>query len=169
TERSGKTVTDADLMGKVWIAGFIFTRCSGPCPHVSATMARLHKELPVRDDLRLVTFTVDPEYDTPARLKEYAKNFTTDTDRWLFLTGAEKDIHALLRTRFKQAVERNPAPDAKPGEEFFHSSRLAVVDRAGVIRAVFDGKSADNQPDAKEQFEENLTRLKEKVAKLLEE
>ncbi len=169
TERSGNAVTDADLKGKVWVASFIFTRCSGPCPHVSATMAKLQAELPQRDDLKLVTFTIDPEHDTPAVLTKYAANFNADPERWLFLTGPEKGIHELLTKRFKQAVEKNRAPDAKPGEEFFHSSRLAVVDRNGTIRAVFDGKPADNQPDAAELHEANLARLKATVTRLLAE
>ena len=67
TERSGKPVALDDLKGKVWVASFVFTRCSGPCPQVSATMARLQKELNLKEtaDLRLVTFTVDPDRDTP--------------------------------------------------------------------------------------------------------
>src|SRR5436305_12953744 len=69
TERSGKTVTDADLKGKVWVASFVFTRCTGPCPQVTATIARLQRELPDRPDLRLVTFTVDPGRDAPMDLR----------------------------------------------------------------------------------------------------
>ena len=169
TDSTGKTVTDADLKGKVWVASFIFTNCSGPCPHVSATMAKLRGEMPSPDDLLFVSFTVDPERDTPAKLQEYAKNFNAKPDRWLFLTGPEKDVHELLTKRFKQAVEKNTAKDVKPGEEIFHSSRLAVVDRKGVIRGVFDGVPSQNQPDADKAFEENLARLKKKVVKLLDE
>src|SRR5215207_3732677 len=75
TERSGKTVSSADLEGKVWVAAFVFTRCTGPCPQVSATMARLQQELADASDLRLVTFTVDPAHDEPAELKRYAEHF----------------------------------------------------------------------------------------------
>src|SRR5438270_607734 len=56
TERSGQSVTRDDLLGKVWVAAFVFTRCAGPCSQVSGTMARLQKELPDRDDVRLVSF-----------------------------------------------------------------------------------------------------------------
>src|SRR5215470_9833230 len=77
TERSGRTVSDQSLRGKVWVAAFVFTRCTGPCPQVTATMARLQKELNLarRDDLRLVTFTVDPERDQPKELQDYARHF----------------------------------------------------------------------------------------------
>lgn len=169
TDQTGKTVTDADLEGKVWVASFIFTRCSGPCPHVSATMAKLRAEVPNPPDLLFVSFTVDPEHDTPPVLAQYAKNFHADPARWLFLTGDVKAMNDLVTKRFKQAVEKNPAKDAKPGEEIFHSSRLAVVDRKGVIRAVFDGVPSKQHPDADKAFAENLSRLKGKLVKLIEE
>lgn len=169
TERSGQPITDADLKGKVWVAGFVFTRCADPCPRVMATMAQLQRELPQSDDLRLVTFTIDPEYDTPPVLRKYAENFNADPNRWLFITGPEKDVHSLLLNRFKQAVEKNPDGKASIGEKYFHSSRLAVVDKKGTVRAVFDGVESKNQPDAKAHFGEELTRLKSKVAALLEE
>jgi cytochrome oxidase Cu insertion factor (SCO1/SenC/PrrC family) len=69
TERSGKPVAKADLAGKVWVASFVFTRCPGPCPAVTATVARLQKELSDDANIRFVTFTVDPERDNPAELR----------------------------------------------------------------------------------------------------
>src|SRR5207249_82727 len=86
-ERSGQTVEHSDLLGKVWVAGFVFTRCSGSCPQISATMARLQKELAGQPDVVLVSFTVDPEYDTSKVLREYAESYQADPKRWLFLTG----------------------------------------------------------------------------------
>jgi cytochrome oxidase Cu insertion factor (SCO1/SenC/PrrC family) len=166
TERSGEPITDADLKGKVWVASFVFTRCTGPCPQVTATVARLQRELPDHPDLRFVTFTVDPTRDDPKELKRYADNFKADPARWLFLTGDEATIHTLLRERFKQGVSRKPG-NPEPGDEFDHSTRLAVVDNKGVIRAVFDGVRNDKMPDSEERFEAGLTQLKKKVAALL--
>jgi protein SCO1 len=167
TERSGKTVTRDDLKGKVWIASFVFVRCSGPCPQVSATMARLQKELKLTEtpDLRLVTFTIDPDRDTPSELKDYAKTLSADPDRWLFLTGKEEEIHNLLIQGFKAAVVRTKSTTV--GEEFDHSTRLAVVDKAGVIQAYFDGLKS--KQDTPEDFEDNLRKLKAKVAERLKE
>src|SRR5262245_4570141 len=110
TERSGQTVTDTTLSGKVWIAAFVSVRCTGPCPKVTATMERLQKELNLanRDDLRLVTFTVDPERDQPRELQEYARSHHADPDKWLFLTGKKEDIHRFLREGFKVGVEEKP-------------------------------------------------------------
>src|SRR5437867_913183 len=78
TERSGETVHRADLLGKVWVAAFGFTRCTGPCPQVSGTMARLQAELAGQPDVRLVSFSVDPDHDTPEVLREYAQRFGAD-------------------------------------------------------------------------------------------
>ena len=170
TDRSGKTVSRDDLKGKVWVASFVFTRCSGPCPQVTATMARLQKELDLKaaDDLRLVTFTVDPDQDTPHELTEFAARYQADSERWLFLTGMpEAELHRLLQDGFKVTAQR--AENPKPGDEFDHSSRLAVVDKQGIIRGYFDGLRVPTSPDADAEFDANLTRLKAMVAELRRE
>jgi len=170
TERSRKPVALDDLKGKVWVASFVFTRCSGPCPQVSATMARLQKELNLKEtaDLRLVTFTVDPDRDTPNELREYANRYRADPEKWLFLTGPpEEELHKLLKDGFKVTAQRSTSK--MPGDEFDHSSRLAVVDKQGMIRGYFDGIRSPSSPDADSEFEANLTRLKEKVGELLRE
>ncbi|MCI0701133.1 MAG: SCO family protein [Planctomycetia bacterium] len=168
TERSGKTVTEKDLRGKVWIASFIFTRCSGPCPIVSSTMGRLQSEL--KDELtsgklKLVTFTVDPARDDLATLKAYANARNADPDNWLFLTGDEKILHTLLSEQFKQHVGRNP--EGKVGDEYSHSTRLILVDRDGVLRGMYDGIPNKQFPDGQERYEAGLTRLKERVRELI--
>lgn len=165
TERSGRTVTEKDLAGKVWVGSFVFTRCTGPCPQVTAAVARLQAELPAAEypNLRFVTFTVDPERDDPAELKKYAEHFRADPDRWLFLTGDEATLHKLSFDRFKLAAGRKKGPDVKPGDEFEHGTRLAVVDKTGVIRGLYDGVRDDRDPD---RFEAGLARLKAKVKEL---
>jgi cytochrome oxidase Cu insertion factor (SCO1/SenC/PrrC family) len=170
TERSGKTVTDADLRGRVWVGSFIFTRCNGPCPAVTNTMARLQAGL--KDEMKagkvkLVTFTVDPARDDLKALKEYADIRQADPENWLFLTGDEKTVHALMKEQFKQAVERKVGQDVKPGDEFGHSTRLVLVDKNGVIRGVCDGMPDDETPDGNARFEAGLERLKDRVRELL--
>lgn len=165
-ERSGRTVTDKDLHGSVWVASFVFTHCSGPCPYVSANVGRLQLELKDEPGVKFVTFTVDPARDDPAKLREYAAIHRADPERWLFLTGDEVTIHKIVREQFKQAVERNPEPGAKPGTEFDHSPKLLIVDKKGVIRAAYDGLPNERFPDAKERFESSFTRLKARVREL---
>ena len=170
TERSGKKVSRDDLKGQVWVASFVFTRCSGPCPQVTATMARLQKELDLANtpDVRLVTFTVDPDKDTPNELKEYAARYQADPERWLFLTGMpEAELHKLLHDGFKVTAQR--AADPKAGDEFDHSSRLAVVDKQGNIRGYFDGIRVGSTPESEAEFNDSLNQLRAKVAELRRE
>lgn len=167
TERSGKTITQNDLAGKVWIASFVFTRCSGPCPSITATMAKLQSELlPTRPDVRLVTFTVDPDRDTPDELKKYATNFRADPEKWLFLTGKETEALSLLKDGFKINATKNANP--KPGDEFDHNTKLMVIDKAGQIRGLFDGMKRDWDKDGSV-FAEDLQKLTALVDQLLRE
>jgi cytochrome oxidase Cu insertion factor (SCO1/SenC/PrrC family) len=149
TERTGKTVSREDLLGKVWVASFVFTHCTGPCPSVTGTMARLQADLKLAEqpDLRLVTFTVDPDRDDPTAMKKYADNFRADPNGWLFLTGEEEQIHKLLHDGFgiHAAPTTNPNPPA--GQEFDHSTRLVLVDKKGHIRGYFDGYTGEHDAD----------------------
>ncbi|MBY0456865.1 MAG: SCO family protein, partial [Gemmataceae bacterium] len=170
TERSGRPVTHEDLRGRVWVGSFIFTRCNGPCPAVTSTMQRLQRDLADElkaGKLKLVTFTVDPKRDDLKALNAYADARKADKDDWLFLTGDEKTVHTLMQEQFKQAVERLPGPDIPEGAEFDHSTRLVVVDKSGVIRAMYDGLPNDKFPDGQERFEEGLKRLKGRVRELM--
>jgi cytochrome oxidase Cu insertion factor (SCO1/SenC/PrrC family) len=159
TERSGRTVTQADLHGKIWIAAFVFTRCTGPCPQVTGTIARLQSELAINKDLMLVSFTVDPDRDNLEDLRAYADHFGADPDRWLFLTGPKDVIDPLCEKGFGLALKR------PPGEEITHSTRLTLVDQHSHKRGYFDGRSMDDtgQPI------DDLPRLKEAIATLLRE
>jgi cytochrome oxidase Cu insertion factor (SCO1/SenC/PrrC family) len=166
TERSGRTVGEKDLQGTVWVSSFIFTRCMGPCPAVTATVARLQKELKDEPRIKFVTFTVDPAHDDMKKLKEYANHFNADPERWLFLTGDETTIHKLMKEQFKQAVERKSGEDVKPGDKFGHSTRLVLVDRNGLIQGFYDGLPNEQFPEGKEEFERNLKRLEDKAREL---
>ncbi|HYH67979.1 MAG TPA: SCO family protein [Urbifossiella sp.] len=165
TERSGKTVTEKDLLGKVWVASFVFTRCLKECPAVTGAVKELQADLRDLPDVRFVTFTVDPSRDNPDELRKYAAKYGADPDRWLFLTGPEATVHALMRDRFMLTVGRKEG-NVKEGDEYDHSTRLSVIDKRGVIRGTFAGMRDDARPDAKEAFAENLNRLKAMVRRL---
>ena len=81
TEANGTTLRRADLLGKVWIASFLFTRCGESCPMMMRHEVRLQADLPLRDDLRLVSFSVDPDWDVPKVLRDYAHTFGADRYR----------------------------------------------------------------------------------------
>jgi len=137
----GRTVTKADLSGSVWIADFIFTRCAGPCPTLSARMQSLQLTLPERPDVKLVTFTLDPKNDTPSVMADYAKRFHADLNRWWFLTGEdEATLQNLVEKGLKQTVI--PAKDDQP---IIHSVYILVIDKAGRIRSAHDGLDPDSK------------------------
>lgn len=139
TERNEKPVRLEDLSNKVWVASFIFTRCAGPCSQISGSMARLQHELAGLDDVRLVSFTVDPDHDQPNILRDYATRYGASADRWLFLTGPQEAIYGLIVGSFKLGVERAPESERKAGYEVTHSTKLMLVDRRGHHRGFFEG------------------------------
>lgn len=157
TERSGKTITNADLLGKVWIASFQFTRCREGCPQVSATIRQLQKDLAPHPNILFVTFTVDPDHDDTEELKKYANDYGADPERWLFLTGRRAEIYQLLDKSFHLPPKQNEGPERKPGREVAHSPKLVLVDRTGHIRGYYDGMAVPPMPH--DMFEENIRKL----------
>ncbi|MEQ8763139.1 MAG: SCO family protein [Planctomycetota bacterium] len=140
TERSGDAVTKETLLGAPWIAGFAFTRCSGPCPKLSGLMASLQPRLE-GTPVKLVTFSVDPEHDTPQVLQDYAKAFSAQGDRWWFLTGERENVYDLINQGFRLGVQENAS--APVGESIAHSTRLALVDAKGQVRGFFSSESPE--------------------------
>ncbi len=142
TDRDGTTMTDRDLAGAPYVSDFFFTRCVGICPRLTQQMQRiggeLERTLGIDQPVRLVSFTVDPEHDTPAVLDAYAQRFDPPPN-WHFLTGEREALYALIGDGFKLAVD--DAPDSArtlPGEDILHSNRLVLVDSEGRIRGYYD-------------------------------
>ena len=144
TERSGSAVTDQDLKGRVWVADFIFTSCRGPCPLMSQHMAKLQDSLADRD-VQLVSFTVDPERDTPEKLAEYAKRYGAEGDRWLFLTGDKTELYRMIEKGFLLAVSDGAVqPGGEPGPGIItHSVKFVLIDEHNQIRGYYSGDDAD--------------------------
>jgi cytochrome oxidase Cu insertion factor (SCO1/SenC/PrrC family) len=136
TERSGQAVSNDDLSGCVYIADFVFTRCSGPCARMSSLFEDLQRDLPTRPDLKLVSITVDPAYDTEERLTTYAKTYNADAERWLFLRGGPDEIKKLAVQGFKLGLQEGDP--AKAEDLFIHSQKLVLVDQEGRIRNYYD-------------------------------
>jgi cytochrome oxidase Cu insertion factor (SCO1/SenC/PrrC family) len=146
TERSGKTITNHDLTGKIWVADFIFTTCPGPCPLISAHMAQLQSKLAGDNRVQLVSFTVDPQDDTPSVLSAYADRLGADREHWWFLTGPEKPLYDLIENGFYQAVQDNHGKHLEPGQYVVsHSTYMALVDGSGTIRGFYQGLDMDEQ------------------------
>lgn len=144
TSQDGKTVTLADLRGKVWVADIIFTRCAGPCPRMTAQMKSLQDALPAGSNVKLVSLTTDPDFDTPEVLNKYAARFEADPQRWTFLTGDKKEIAALAIDSLKLTViEKDEASRENPQDLFIHSTIFVVVDKQARLRGVFETTGDD--------------------------
>jgi cytochrome oxidase Cu insertion factor (SCO1/SenC/PrrC family) len=139
-ERSGAKVKREDLLGRPWVASFVFTRCTGPCPKVVGTLKKLQARLE-DGGARIVTFSVDPEWDSPEVLRRYAAEVGANPQRWLFLTGEEKAIRALISNSFLSAAERAPVGEAPIGQQVSHSTRLVAVDKKCRVRGFYAGES----------------------------
>jgi protein SCO1/2 len=125
------------LAGKIWIADFIFTSCPGPCPIISTRMSELQRPLE-KSDVRFVSFSVDPEKDTPPVLRAYADKLRKEPFRWDFLTGSGDAIASISRNGFKLGLSDGEA-DTGP----IHSTRFVLVDRKGTIRGYYDALAPD--------------------------
>jgi protein SCO1/2 len=128
TSQSGEPFDRKALEGKIWVADFIFTRCPGPCPRMSAQMRRIQSAVRELPDVRLVSFSVDPERDTPAVLAAYATRYEAQPGRWFFLTGDRKSLDALDRRAFMLG---------NIDGSLEHSTRFVLVDRRGKIRGYY--------------------------------
>ncbi len=138
TNQNGQPFGSAQLSGKIWIADFIYTTCPGPCRMISNRMSELQKPLE-KTDVHLVSFSVDPEKDTPEVLRRYAERLQAEPVRWDFLTGPKSAIYNLSHDGFKLAISDGNDAQGIP----VHSTRIVLVDRHSQIRGYYDATEAD--------------------------
>ncbi|MGE3271176.1 MAG: SCO family protein [Chloroflexota bacterium] len=146
-DQTGRPFESSHLAGKVVIANFVFTTCTDICPLLTATMAQVRDQLRAADLLGekvvIVSFTVDPENDTPDALRVYGERFGAIPTEWRFLTGDRPAIDDILIGGFK--VGRPPSVARAPGAapEIVHTNRFALVDPKGQVRAMLNGEDLD--------------------------
>jgi protein SCO1/2 len=126
------------LRGRVWVADFVYTRCAGPCPLLTANMAALQKRLPKA--VGLLSFTVDPDHDSPEVLNAYARKYGADPQRWFFVDGDKPALTRLFRDGFQIGVAENS--EAPEGQNITHSTMFVLIDADGRIRGYYDGGDA---------------------------
>ena len=134
-DENGKPLDSSQLAGKVWIADFIFTHCAGICPMMTENLARFQKLTP-GSSVEMVSFSVDPEHDTPQVLKKYGAEVKADESRWHFLTAAHRSQIWEISKGMKLAV----GPDT--GDQVMHSSHFLLVDGHGKVRGIYDADTA---------------------------
>lgn len=126
--QTGQPIQLKNLEGKVWVADFVYTNCTGPCPRMSSEMHQVQEAVRNLKDVNLVSFTVDPARDTPQVLAAYAKHFQAEPSRWLFLTGEPAVLLKLARDGFHLAVS---------ADALSHSTHFALVDRHARVRQYY--------------------------------
>ncbi|QDV81734.1 hypothetical protein TBK1r_06540 [Stieleria magnilauensis] len=154
TNQHGKSFERSDLDGKVWVATFIFTRCGATCPYQTAAFSELQQTLHRADELgqvELVSFTVDPEFDTPEVLAEYGTRADADFQHWHFLTGDRATLWDLSKDGFKLDVQSGR--DAT--NLITHSSLFVLVDQDSKIRGYYEGLS----PEANQKLRDDISAL----------
>ena len=132
--QEGKTITQQDLDGKIYIANFFFVTCPTICPKMNAQVQRVQEAFKDAKNFQIVSFTVDPESDSVEALAAYAKKMEADNARWWFLTGEKDSIYSLARNGFLV-----PAAVGNPESEFFHSQDLILIDKEKRMRGIYDG------------------------------
>ncbi|OEH94254.1 cytochrome c oxidase assembly protein [Bacillus solimangrovi] len=137
TNQANNPVSLEDLKGTVWLADFIFTNCDTVCPPMTANMNKLQVKLKEEgmEDVRIVSFSVDPEVDTPQMLQEFGDKFGVDYSNWDFLTGYKLDeVKTLALKSFKALVEKPEGED-----QVWHGTSFYLVNQEGIVVRDYSG------------------------------
>ncbi len=161
TNQHGRAVERSDLLGQVWVAAVIFTRCPGPCAMMTTRMADLQESVPKEWPVRFVSITADTDHDVPDVLRAYAENFQADAKRWHFLHGTKPEVVDLVVNNLKLVVLDKEQERESPNDLFIHSTVFALVDRQGRLRGAFESVPVvafeDDDPlDPNEVWKQNL-------------
>lgn len=144
-DQNSQKTTLANLRGNICIADVIFTRCAGQCLIMSATMEEIQAALPPSLPVKLISFTTDPGYDTPAVLKKYGERYDALEGRWLFLTGGKGALRRATVDGLKlSVVDKPPGEQDNAADLFIHSTKLVLLDKEAHIRGYFDGETAES-------------------------
>ncbi len=147
-DQDGRRFGASDLRGYVWVAGFIFTRCPTICPAITATMARMqHRARGIEQAFRLVSFSVDPDFDTPGVLAGYARKHKASPRMWKLLTGPFDQMKAAVVDGLKIHMADQPQPRQIEGQQdfasIFHGTHFVLVDQELRVRGYY----ASDDPD----------------------
>jgi protein SCO1/2 len=139
TNQDGQTIGRAEMEGKITIVDFFFTSCPSICPVMSKEMERVNDMFRDEPNVQIMSISIDPEYDTPAILKEYATEHNAIPGKWHFLSGPKDETYQLARCGFViPTVDGNGVPD-----DFVHTDKFILVDELGRIRGYYSGTNRE--------------------------
>ena len=137
TNQDGKTVTENDVTGKVFVAEYFFTTCKSICPIMNGNMRIVYDRFKNEKDFLILSHTSDPKNDSVPALKKYADSLKVDTHKWIFLTGFKDSLYKQARYSYKiDDPNNNPI---NSDEDFIHSQFFSLVDKKGVVRNIYEG------------------------------
>ncbi len=135
--QDGDTVTQNLTSGRVYLANYFFVTCTGICPVMNNNMHDVYNALKDEKELLILSHTCQPEIDSLPMLRHYADSIGVDENRWQFLTGNKLELYKLARDSYKIDDPQNNVGDIK--DQFLHSQFIALIDRKGQVRGVYDG------------------------------
>ncbi|TYA74565.1 SCO family protein [Seonamhaeicola marinus] len=175
TNQDGKTITNNDYLGKVYVIEFFFTTCPTICPRMNQNLVKIQDEFKAFENFGVASFTINPENDTPEVLKQYATNYGITNPNWHLMTGDRDAIYDLANKGFYIYAAENK--DVEGG--FEHSGNFALVDKNGFIRSrkdasgnpliYYEGITSEEEQVNDEGQKEQISLLKEDIRKLLNE
>jgi len=141
TDQRGLNITQGDVNGKVYVAEYFFTTCKGICPKMNTNLKAVYDKYLDRDDLLILSHSVDPETDSVERLKFYADSLGVKAGKWIFLTGRKDSLYHAARVSYLLDDPENSKQQIT--EQFIHTQFFALVDRLGRVRGIYDGLKKD--------------------------
>ncbi len=144
TDQAGKAYGSEQLKDRVWVANFIFSRCPSLCPRVTQRMVEFEDATADLAESRIVTFSIDPDFDTPEVLAKYAVKYNANEARWHFLTGPFEKIKAAVEKGLNETItDTRHTLDVEKYqniETVLHGTRFVLIDAKGQIRGYYDVK-----------------------------
>ncbi|MFM6934621.1 MAG: SCO family protein [Flavobacteriales bacterium] len=139
--QDGKYISDKEMKGNISVVEYFFTTCKSICPIMNRQMQRVHAAYKKDKQVKIFSFTVDPETDDVAQMKKYAESHQANAGQWYFLTGEKTALYALARKSFfvLKPAEAQNLGDA--GSDFIHTNNFVLIDRQLRIRGYYDGTS----------------------------
>ncbi len=175
TDQDGKTITDKDYLGKVYVVEFFFTTCPSICPIMNRNLVEVQNQFTEFENFGVASFTITPEIDTPEVLSAYAERYGITNPNWHLMTGNEEAIYKLANEGFNLYTARDETVEGG----FEHSGNFALIDKEGFIRSrednfgnpliFYNGLISEAEGVDEDGIPQEITILKEDIAKLLKE
>lgn len=137
--QNGKTITQNDYKGKIYVTDFFFTRCQTICPIMTNNMVKVQEAYKNNDDIMFLSLSVTPDIDSVQTLREYANRKGVIDKKWNVTTGDKAHIYELARKSYFAGVDQGDGGL----QDFIHTPNFVLVDKKKQIRGIYDGTEDD--------------------------